>query len=475
VEALSRQLTDALGAGGSDAAALKEAGAAEPERAALDLRAAADDPDLATCVDAWAPALLRSAQPGPGARALLELVRARRAGGRPLDLRAAPLVPLLLGTSAFMARRLVRRPADADALVGECPDAPAEADVASDWAAIRSAKYDGLLRVTARDLAARPFEQGLSELSGLADRCLAAGLRCASEEMGTPAPALFALGKLGGFELNFSSDVDVLFLYEEAEDAIERHEKVVRLVHRFKRELESPSEDGFAYRVDLDLRPEGRAGVLANTVDAALTYYESFGAEWERQMLIRLRPIAGDPKALERFCTGVQPFVYRRLIDPAVLRSVRDMKGRIESERRAAGRDLEADLKEGPGGIRDVEFLVQSMQLFHGGRIREIRTGNVLDALRGLGDRELLPEDVVASLRDGYLWLRRAEHSLQLAEEKQTARFPREPAAQLALARRMGYAEPTGTHARDALLDDWYTTRRRVREHFEQLVLAEPT
>jgi glutamate-ammonia-ligase adenylyltransferase len=212
--------------------------------------------------------------------------------------------------------------------------------------------------------------------------------------------------------------------------------------------------------------------VLANPVDAALTYYEGFGAEWERQMLIRLRAVAGPEAPAARFAAGIAPFVYRTLIGPDVMRGVRDMKARIEQERRSAGRDLDADLKEGPGGIRDVEFLVQAFQLFYGGRVPQLRTGNVLAALRALGEQELLPADVIRSLCDAYLWLRRAEHALQLADEQQTARVPARAESRTELARRMGYREP---HAADALgrfQDDWTAVRTEVRTHFEALVLG---
>jgi glutamate-ammonia-ligase adenylyltransferase len=130
------------------------------------------------------------------------------------------------------------------------------------------------------------------------------------------------------------------------------------------------------------------------------------------------------------------------------------------------------DLKEGPGGIRDVEFLVQALQLFYGGRERGIRSGNVPEALRALRRLRLLPEDVADSLLDAYLWLRRAEHCLQLVDERQAHRLPRDRAAQTAHARRMGYREPDASRARDRYLDDWTAVRSRVRRNFEDLVLA---
>ncbi len=473
MEPLAERLIRGLQSGGVDAADLERAGDPEPERAATAFAAAAEDPQLAADPERWVPELLRSARPGFGARCLLDLARAAGEAGAPLDLARTPLLPRLLGCSNFLARLLLGSPERVSELVGAPPAAPPAEPIDADWGAIRRAKYRGLLRIAARDLAGRPLRESLAELSDLADRCLEAGLACAAQETGAPPPALLALGKLGGRELNFSSDVDLLFVSDPPRSAApdEHNRGVARLVRRLKRRLEEPSSEGFVYRVDLDLRPEGRTGVLVNSVEAALGYYEAYGAEWERQMLIRLRSVAGPDETAEAFARGVAPFVYRRLIDPGVLESVRAMKARIESERRSAGRDLEADLKEGPGGIRDVEFLVQSLQLFHGGRDAALRTGNVLEALAALGGLGLLPEAAVAALSDCYTWLRRAEHALQLVEEQQTASFPRDRAAQVGLARRLGYDDPEGERARVRLLDDWTSVRSATRSHFDALVL----
>jgi glutamate-ammonia-ligase adenylyltransferase len=477
MDALAASFLRSLERGAPDREALGRVGESEPERAAAGFLRAVRDPDLAASRAVWAPLLLRSARSGVGAERLAELAqRARHAGERPPDPARAPALAAVLGSSSALSRALLRQPAWWRELEGELPDPPESEPPAAEWDAIRRAKYRGLLRVAGRDLLGRPFAAGLRELSDLADACLAAALEAAARETRTPAPALLALGKLGGRELNFSSDVDLLFLYPAPPggDALARNEEAGRLVRRFKSQLETSGEEGFAYRVDLDLRPEGRSGVIANSVDAALAYYESFGQEWERQMLIRLRPLAGPPGVGEGFAREIAPFVYRRHIDPGVMRSVRDMKARIEEERRRAGRDLEVDLKEGPGGIRDVEFLVQSLQLFHGGGQPDLRTGNVLDGIAALERLRLLPAETASALAGCYTWLRRAEHALQLAEEQQTARLPRERAAQVALARRMGYADAEAATAQARLLEDWTATRSEVRAHFEALVLAEP-
>lgn len=475
MESIASRLALLLRSTTVDADAVEALGVEEPAALAEALSDVARDEPLRKSAELWGPGLLASAQPAFALRTLQQLVRQRRELGSPVDLRSTPALAPLLGSSRVLARRLLAHPEWIDGLVGSPPDAPGSQAIAAEWEAIRRAKYRGLLRIAARDLLGRPFEASLRELSDLADRCLVAALACAAEECGCAPPALLALGKLGGRELNFSSDVDLLFVYDvrEDEDPPTRAAEVTRLIRHLKSELEMPGDEGFAYRVDLDLRPEGRAGVLANPVDAALAYYESFGAEWERQMLIRLRKVTGPEAAADRFAEGVLPFVYRRLIGPDVMRGVHDMKTRIESERRDAGRDLEASLKEGPGGIRDVEFLVQAFQLLEGGRHPELRSGNVLDMLRALGELSLLPARSVESLCDAYLWLRRAEHSLQLAEEQQTDRVPRDPAAQTALARRMGYRADSGPQVRDAFLEDWTRVRSEVRGHFEALVLGE--
>lgn len=475
MDPLLRTLVGGLARGEVESHALAALGCADPERTGAQLRAAARHADLAATREQWLPALLLSARPGPGAECLVELAQRHRSSTRrALDLPALPALPSVVGSSDFLARLLLRHPNWVDELRGSPPAAPEDVALEADWTPIRIAKYKGLLRIAARDLCGRPFEESLAELSSLADRCLSASLERAAREVSVSPPALFALGKLGGAELNFSSDVDLLFIHENPPDGAEAPElaRLVELIRCFKKHLEVPSEDGFGYRIDLDLRPEGRTGVIVNSVDAALSYYESFGADWERQMLIRLRFVAGAERAAKAFERGLHPFVWRRSMGTDAIGAVRAMKRRIEDERLEAGRDLEADLKEGPGGIRDVEFLVQAFQLLFGGRERSLRTGNVLRALAALERLGLLDASVTAELSEAYLWLRRAEHAVQLVEERQTQMFPRDAAAQVGLARRLGYPQVEAVHARDALLDDWTRVRARVRAHFENLVLV---
>ncbi len=462
-----------LRAGISIAEDLARAGAPEPGPDAEAIATAARHPDLAPHLEQWLPPLLVSAAPGLGALRLIAIADACRSAHRaPPPLGEASPLARLVGNSAFLGRWLVREPAWLDDLAPSPAPTPPRVDPEASWADLRRTKYRGLLRVSARDLAGRPFEDGLDELSDLADDVLRRALHLASG--GTTPPALFALGKLGGRELNFSSDVDLLFVCDAPPD--ERghaaRSQAAAVVRELKGRLEERTEDGFAYRVDLDLRPEGPPGALVRGVEGTLGYYELRGAEWERQMLLRLRHLEGSPAAAREFERGIEPFIYRRAIDPSVIDAVRAMKTRIETERRESGRDLDANLKEAPGGIRDVEFTVQALQLFHAGRRPELRTGNVLAAIRALFAGGLLPEASAEALAEGYRWLRRVEHSLQVAEEQQTAQLPADDAARTALARRAGYLAPEGSSARERFEADHARVRGRVREQFEALVLG---
>jgi glutamate-ammonia-ligase adenylyltransferase len=470
VNELARRVIESLRTGDPRAEDLALAGSRDPGADGAAIAMAARDPDLAPQIEHWLPPLLATASAGAGAGRLAELAAESRRRGRPLAHAGAPLAHVL-GNSHFLGRWLLREPEWARDLADPLAPPPDPVPRDADWSALRRAKYRGLLRIAARD-AARPFADGLFELSDLADDVLRRALALASGER--EPPALFALGKLGGRELNFSSDVDLMFVCDASPDdqGNAARESAGAVVREIKRRLDERTEEGFAYRVDLDLRPEGPAGALVRGVEGTLGYYELRGAEWERQMLLRLRHVAGSPRAAHAFALGIEPFVYRRAIDPGVIDAVREMKVRIETERRAHGRDIDANLKEGPGGIRDVEFTVQALQLFHSGRRPELRTGNVLAAIEALASAGILPAASAAVLADGYRWLRRAEHALQLREEQQTAQLPREAGERSALARRMGYADSTAVRATLRFEDDLARTRSQVREQFEALVLG---
>ena len=470
---LARSVIQALRAGQERPELVERAGANRPEDDWRALVAAADHPVLASHLEDWLPSLLSSADPGAGARRLEVLVRDGVAARELAGGKEHALLGALAGNSAFLSQWLCREPRWLRDLSGEMPPAPEAPSRPLDWEGLRRQKYRGLLRIAGRDTAGRPFEAGLRELSELADSILRRALELAAGD--GPAPALFCLGKLGGRELNFSSDVDLLFVCDAEPDAhgAAAREAAGRAIRELKRRLEERTETGFGYRVDLDLRPEGPSGDLVRSVDGTLAYYELRGAAWEQQMLLRLRHLAGAPAAAAEFERAIEPFVYPRAVDPRAIGRVRAMKQRIERERRAAGRDPSAELKEGPGGIRDVEFTVQALQLFHAGRNPSLRTGNVLEAIRSLASMGLLPDDSARDLEAGYLWLRRAEHALQLPEEQQTARLPSKAAARTGVARRMGYTEPEASEALSRFERDASEMRGRVREHFEDLVLED--
>ncbi len=325
-------------------------------------------------------------------------------------------------------------------------------------AGLRQYKYQELARIAIRDLAALGSEEEiLAEWSDCADALLGAAYRRSYEHLaqrhGTPTdqatqtPCLgvvIALGKLGGRELNISSDVDLLMLYatdngntigNEA-GTITNHEFFVKLTSLFTRLLATVTDEGFVFRVDHELRPEGPQGALANSLDAAERYYEYFGRDWERQALIRARPVAGDLATGQAFLDAVRPFVFRRSMTLADLAHLREMKSAME---RASNRRSECyDLKHGAGGIRDIEFLTQALIQLFGGTHPSVRCGNTFAALRALASEGLMHPFGASSLAEAYAFLRRAENMLQLAEEVQTHRLPVNRESLEILAKRMG-------------------------------------
>lgn len=471
-----RALANSLKAGSAEHEELVTLGVRNPKRAVRAFNVALAHEDLSEAADQWLVPLLQAGRPAFGAELLVELAdEVRKTAARPLAPNHWEPLTRVLGNSTFLARLLLRNPDWVEDIDQEQPDRMPAPGPLHSAAEIRDYKYRGLLRVAARDLSGRPFREGLDELSELADHALTSAFTCIESELSVPGPALFALGKLGGSELNFSSDVDLLFLYsgDVGADESRRKQEVETFARAFKRLLEERTPGGFGYRVDYDLRPGGKPAPLAISDTSALDYYWGQGRPWERQMLVRLRALCGPQEVLNHFVSGIEPYVYQRDINPDTLASVREMKGRIERERRASGVDLSLALKEGRGGIRDVEFLVQALQLFIGGREPELRTGNVFEALGGLETARALSAPAVSDLASSYEWLRRAEHALQLDEERQLHRLPADETAQLKLARRMGYHEFSGQDARRRLLSDLAESQATVSRHFEALVLRE--
>jgi [glutamine synthetase] adenylyltransferase / [glutamine synthetase]-adenylyl-L-tyrosine phosphorylase len=296
-----------------------------------------------------------------------------------------------------------------------------------------------------------------AELSGLACACIDAAIRFHDRRLrsrhGPPAGlaakapgagfCALAMGKLGARELNFSSDVDLIFVYgadgqTEGEHPTTHFAYFAKLAELVTEAIAAPTEDGFVFRVDLNLRPDGRSGPIVNSLRAAELYYQSFGRSWERNALVKARPGAGDLEVGDQLLRALEPFIWRRSLDLEVIREIQAMKARIDARAGAEGRD---DLKLGKGGIREAEFFVSALQLLHGGRpeARPLRERAVLPALERLLYAGIVPSKDRDELADAYLYLRRAEHRVQMVAGAQTHRLP-PPAERLLLARAMGHA-----------------------------------
>jgi glutamate-ammonia-ligase adenylyltransferase len=343
------------------------------------------------------------------------------------------------------------------------------------WGVLRRFKRRELLRIAVRDLAGgAPVDTVGAELANLADACLQAGLELAASRVsdgraagtppGGPAGALplrlavLGMGKLGGSELNSVSDIDVLLCHEPAEGA--DPELAARLAAAVGRELlaglGAVAPEGPGFRVDTNLRPEGRNGPLSRSLASYLAYWDRWAEPWELQALIKVRPAAGDQDLARRFCAEAARRVYPQRLDPEAIAAIRHMKTRVESSRQArAGGDRQVKL--GPGGLRDIEFAVQLLQLVHGRQDRELRSGTTLVALERLSAAGFVGRADAAQLADAYRFLRNVEHRLQLADERRTHTIPAGDAERHWLARTMGYRDDPEASA----LERFEADRRR--------------
>ena len=348
----------------------------------------------------------------------------------------------------FLCRQAERQGPLVDLIAaGRWQDALATAhlheDAADPGAELRRARHAIALTLGVADLAGvMPLEEITARLSAFADRAIDMAVRTAIDGR-TPGAgggfAVIALGKLGGGELNYSSDVDLLFLYDPATLPLRPREEpqqgATRIAQRVTELLQARTEAGFAFRVDLRLRPSPEATPVALPVDAAISYYESSALPWERAAFIRARAAAGDRGLGARFLAAINPFVWRRSLDFGAFAEVRALTRRIRGHY-AGGQHFGPgyDLKRGRGGIREIEFFAQAHQLIHGGRdpsLRSPATGQALAALAAAGK---VPAPEAAELTDAYRLLRTIEHRLQMVEDRQTHVLPREPEALAAVA-----------------------------------------
>lgn len=282
--------------------------------------------------------------------------------------------------------------------------------------------------------------------------------------------AVIGMGKLGGSELNFSSDIDLLFVYEaEGETTgvkITNKQFFVRLGELLVKAIGEVTSEGRVFRVDMRLRPEGQAGDLALSLSAYQLYYGSYGREWERLALIKARPVAGDPELGQAFLEMVAPFVYRRSLDFGALTEIRALKEKLNLSVALEGRTYR-DVKRGYGGIREIEFVVQAFQLLYGGRDPWIREANTLRALHRLSERGYLSYDDHAALAKAYTFLRTVEHRLQILHQLQTHTLPEDREELERLARRLGYR---GEDPAASFLQDLKAHTEAVRRIYDRLL-----
>jgi glutamate-ammonia-ligase adenylyltransferase len=290
--------------------------------------------------------------------------------------------------------------------------------------------------------------------------------------------SILSLGKLGGNELNYSSDIDLLFLYShdgetaggsEAESAISNKEYFVRLAHAITRTITQVTPQGTIFRVDLRLRPEGDQGDLAISLKSALEYYEHRARDWELQMLIKARHSAGDVKLTREFLHGVDAHIYQSPTDFEAVESVLWARERISQKLRES-RDEAIDVKLHQGGIRDIEFLTQCLQRLHGNEDPWVRSGGTLFALRKLNDKAWLSDRDFAALTSAYEFLRRTEHRIQLEMGQQTHRLPADLDALDRLARRVGIEPNVGERPGEALLRRVHSCFAQVSEIYQRVI-----
>lgn len=335
------------------------------------------------------------------------------------------------------------------------------------------------LRIAWRDISGQAdFIQTCRELSALADACQQQALDHAQQALeqrfGALEPAcsfcVIALGKLGAGELNFSSDIDVMFVYQgrgqtQGRRTLETAEFFTKLAQDWIGLLDRITEYGQVYRVDTRLRPFGRAGALCWSLAALEDYYQREGRDWERFAWLRARPVAGDLALGEQLISALRPFVFRRYLDYGLFEGVRTIRGEIERESQRQGR--QDHLKLGPGGIRELEFLVQSHQVLRGGQQTSLRQRSTLGALQACVSLGLIPADQGQQLSAAYVHLRTLENRLQMLDDQQVHELPRTPEQRQRLAQLLGMDW-------QQLVHQLQRHQALVQEHFHQL-FQEPT
>ncbi len=497
-------------------ALLSPYGFKEPARADANLQALADDAParqlLAGVLEELLENVSQSADPD---QALNHFERFARAAANKIHLfsylkdspRTLEILAKTFGGSPYMAEILIRDPhylywlTDPQILYSARKKREIERELARALRTIaderkrldylRVIKRRETLRIGVRDLLRLcSVEETLADLSTLAEALIsAAHWICSSalrREYGIPRKAfggftVLAMGKLGGGELNFSSDVDLIYLYasdrEEADEeaaTISAPEYFRRLCQKITVALSEFTSEGYVYRVDLRLRPEGKAGNIAYSLDGFERYYQSRGETWERLALLKAWPVAGDRALGRRFLEMARAFIYDRPFDLKALEEVRGIKRKID-QRMTIRQQRDRNVKLGAGGIREIELIVQALQVCHGASTLQIRERNTLKALRSLADQALISPEERQALTQAYIFLRDVENKLQMVDDAQTHSLPIEDRELTACARRLGYSDDGTIAAAEQFLRDYQRHTTEVNRIFERLFSAATT
>lgn len=349
---------------------------------------------------------------------------------------------------------------------------------------LRQFRNREMVRIVWRDFTRESsLEETTADMTALAEACLQCTLDflypIACEAWGAPVNCnsdpqqmvILGMGKMGAWELNVSSDIDLIFAYPESGEtqggrrSFSNQEFFVRLGQKLIKALDARNADGFVFRVDMRLRPYGQSGALILNFDAMEEYYQTQGREWERYAMIKARVVAGDHEAGEQLMSMLRPFTYRKYIDFSAIESLRDMKVLINREVQRKG--ISADVKRGAGGIREVEFVAQAFQIIRGGRDARFQNPALKDVLVLLGSEGLLPQEDVDALYQSYTFLRNVEHALQGWQDKQTQMLPDSDLDQFRLAYLMGFDDW------DSFLHCLDDHRALVRQVFEAVIADE--
>ncbi|NLQ18936.1 bifunctional [glutamate--ammonia ligase]-adenylyl-L-tyrosine phosphorylase/[glutamate--ammonia-ligase] adenylyltransferase [Marinomonas sp. M1K-6] len=386
---------------------------------------------------------------------------------------------------------LPERPSKEALLAGEvffshaasaCLQAPLEAlDEASFIKRLRLYRQWWMVRLIALDIQQKLSLTALtSRLSGLADACVNASLQWSEQHYlglygraldseGLPQSMIvIGMGKLGGNELNLSSDIDLIFAFREHGDtqggkkSLSHQEYFTKLGQKLIQHLDQVTADGFVFRVDMRLRPFGQSGALVLNMDSLENYYQDQGRDWERYAMIKARVMSGNALDVREFEALRKPFVYRKYLDFGAIGALRDLKQMIAKEVRRKG--IEHNIKLGEGGIREVEFIAQALQILHGGRDQGLQTPALLKVLPYLAQHDYLPVEEMDQLREAYLLLRRTEHALQAVNDEQTQLLPEDDNARLRIALIVGFS------SWQALEERLWQVRKNVHRAFVALI-----